>query len=241
MTDNHAPTLFPRITLDLEKVCSIENLMLGGGHGLAAIDNQPREKSALGWGYAIPTPEAQQHALTIGVNLYDYFTGQIAAYLNGFRGRKTPVLVWYANTNGLVWLHITSKKECRWMTIENSYDSHTQDTVPHNATPFVYLDGNGKIFRTYFCPADMKHENMLFDMGCFSPHRVGNAFSGRYDEIAESPTRGDNFYYSPIPQEREFVAVWKGGDIAMERAFCRISYRGAIFPHNMEEMDEEGF
>lgn len=231
MPDNHAPTLFPRITLDLEAICKIEPLP--GNDGLEAAGDGLAGKSILSWGYAIRTPGAYQRAQEIGMNLDDYFSAQIAAYLDGMRNRKAPILVWYANINNLVLLYITSKRDCRWMTIENSFDGHTYGPIFfQNATPFVYLDGNGKISRVYFCPAKTKHRNLLFDMGCFSPDRVGNTSRERYDEIVESPTDDDNMYYSPIPKEREFVAAWKGRNIAMERAFCRISYRGYIFPHN---------
>ncbi len=215
------------IIIDLDKSCEIVPSVYGRKGVVLAGSNMARN-SIFGWGYAVPFNDAIRRAAEVGMNLDAYLTAQVAAYLHALGNRKSQILIWYANASGesgdVILLYISSRRECKYMRLENSYDGHTEDVILPNGEPFMYYDGR-RIRRVYFYHAGIKSgDNLIYDMGQIFPLKLGNADKERYDEIVESPLDSDNIVYSSVIHGEEQVVEWDGRKIVVERAFCNLRY-----------------
>lgn len=227
------------IAIDLEKTCQIGPFTpsFGARSVYVAGNSMAQKNSIYGWGYAIRTEDAIRSARSHKMNLDDYLTAQMAIFLNELSGRKSPVLIWYANVQDLILPFITSRRECGYMSVDNSFDGHSSAYLSPNAEPFMYYDGN-RVYRVYFRHSGIANdENLLFDLGTLFPLRTGNSEGWRYNEIIESPLDDRNIYYSAIVQERDFIAEWQGKKVAVERAFCSLRYRGIV--SSCEKQEDE--
>ena len=220
-------TEFSHINIDLDKTCRIferresdyeDPVVVAGG------------KSILSSACAIRWESAIQGAKRAGKNLDDYLTAQIAARMGDFAGRKSSVLVWYANNSGLMFLFSTSRSKGLYsngpyFSMEHGFDYTTLQPIYRNAEPFMYW-ADGQVWRVYLHNAGVESGgNLLFDFGTLFPLRASCADEWRYNQIVQSPLDDENIDYG-IAKERRFLAEWKGKKIPVERAFCSLYYRG---------------
>ena len=220
-------TEFSHINIDLDKTCRIFERRGSDYEDPVFV---ARGKKIFGWACAIKWENAIQGAKRAGKNLDDYLTAQIAARMGDFAGRKTPVLVWYANNRGLIFLFSTSRSKGSYkngpdLSVERGFDHTTSQHLYRNAEPFMYW-ADGQIWRVYLHNSGVESDgNLLFDFGALFPLRAGSTDEWRYNQIVQSPLDDGNIDYG-IAEERRFLAEWKGKKIPVERAFCSLYYRG---------------
>ncbi len=232
-------TKITTINIDLEKVCNIEPLSgaISGENPIFVAGRNMEHNFIYGWGYAIKLEEALQDVREMQIDLDRYLTAQIAAYMHGMGGRKSPVMVWFTIVGDLILLSLTSRRECSYMEMRNSVDSHSSHILPESSEPFMYYE-NGCIYRMYFCHSGVDGENnLLFDFGAYTPLRAGNTDEWRYQQIVESPLEDGNIYYSAIPPEADFIVEWENKNITVKRAFCSLRYRGVV--SSVEKKEDE--
>lgn len=215
------------ITIDLRDVSPCEYCLAGE----TGIKHRPPSIVGRSWetywfpGHStcVPYDSVASEAERLHISIDEYFSSQVAVYLNDLMLRGQKMLVWIKSTQDSFILFFCSHEESPGCHLQHHSYAGNHDIVHADAEPFMLCDGKD-IYRVYFRNSTIASgKRLVYDLAMIGPCKLLDLDTN--PNLRDDVNLSESVDYSDVPDDPTWDLTWKSIKMRVQRRLC-VLYSG---------------